>query len=475
MLLYNSLTRKKELLKTKRAGRNINIFVCGPTVYDYLHIGNARTYLFFDSFVKYLRARGNKIFYLQNITDIDDKIIIRAREKNRRPKYIAEKYKRIYLKNMKDLSIDSVDKYALATKYIPQIIAQIKRLINKSHVYEIKNDGYYFDVTTFKEYGKLARRTISDAEDGLSRIDDSVKKRNKADFCVWKFSKPNEPTWKTELGSGRPGWHIEDTAISEHYFGPQYDLHGAGIDLKFPHHEAEIAQQESASGKKPFVKIWMHVGALTVNGKKMSKSLKNFISIEDFLKQNHQEILRWLILSYHYRSPLDYTERVLNQSSESFAKIQEVLDNLNFVIKRGKKSSGEDERDKFEEIRKQIYNALDDDFNTPRALALIFDLISDVNKRIWTLSKNEARRTKEFIKKHLLILGFNLMEPKMTKEVQRLAEKRELFRANKQFVQADILRNKINGLGYSLEDTPLGPLIKSIHGHKKHQTTPPRS
>ena len=300
--LYNSLSRKKEKLKRTR-GRVLNLFVCGPTVYDFSHIGHGRTYLVFDSFVKYLRSKSIKIFYLQNITDIDDRIIKRAKELKTSPRIIAARYQKIHLKNMKDLGIDSVNKYAPATQFISQIIAQIRKLIKKGYVYKIRDDGFYFDVTKFKDYGKLAHRTALSAEDGVSRIDDSIKKRHKADFCVWKFSKAGEPKWQTALGAGRPGWHIEDTAISEFYFGPQYDLHGGGIDLKFPHHEAEIAQQESASGKKPFVKIWMHVGSLTIGGRKMSKSLKNFISIDDFLKTNSPEILRWLVLNYHYRSP----------------------------------------------------------------------------------------------------------------------------------------------------------------------------
>ncbi|KKU84749.1 MAG: Cysteinyl-tRNA ligase, partial [Parcubacteria group bacterium GW2011_GWA2_47_8b] len=307
MLIHDTLSGKKEDLEKVADNKKLRLFVCGPTVYDYIHIGNARTYIVFDNLVRYLRALGVKVFYLQNITDIDNKIIRRAAEENTNAKSLAKKYEKYYHEDEKALGIKSVTKYARATAHIKQIVRQIQTLIAKGHAYKI-DDGYYFDISTFPEYGKLAKRTVNQAEDSVSRIDENVNKKNKGDFALWKFKKENEPSWKTPIGEGRPGWHIEDTAITERWFGPQYDIHGGAVDLKFPHHEAEIAQQEAASGKKPMVKVWMHSGFLVVGGEKMAKSSGNFVTVRDFLKQYPVEVLRYLVAAHHYRSPLDYSE-----------------------------------------------------------------------------------------------------------------------------------------------------------------------
>ena len=293
--LYNTLTRKKEVFKPIK-GKEVKIFVCGPTVYDFSHIGHAKTYTQFDLIVKYLRYLGYKVFYLQNLTDIDDKIIKRANEEKNDPLKLAKKFEEEYKKDMLSLGVDSVDKYARATDYIPEIISQVKRLINKGIAYKI-SDGYYFDLTKFSEYGKLAKRTALEAEDSVSRIDENKEKKNKGDFCLWKFYKPGEPFWESELGKGRPGWHIEDTAITEKEFGPQYDVHGGAVDLIFPHHEAEIAQMESISGKKPLVKYWLHTAFLNIDTKKMSKSKGNFITIRKALKKYSGEIFLLLLKS----------------------------------------------------------------------------------------------------------------------------------------------------------------------------------
>ncbi len=459
MEIFNTLSNKKEKLVKLKTGF-LKLFVCGPTVNDYVHIGHARTFTVFDAFVKYLRAIKIKIFYLQNITDIDDKIIARARQERTSPQAIAAKYQKIYFNNMKALGIDSVNRYAPTTKYISQVVQQVKKLIKKRHVYEIPNDGYYFNIMTFPNYGKLSHRTIIQAEDSVSRIDESVNKKNKGDFCVWKFSKPGEPSWKTELGVGRPGWHIEDTAITEHFFGPQYDIHGGGIDLKFPHHEAEIAQQESASGKKPFVRIWMHVGSLTVNGKKMSNSLKNFILISDFLKKYPPEILRLLILSYHYRSPIDYTDELVSQIKKSFQNIEEFLGKLKLASSlKNKKTKSFEIKSIIDVMDKNFSKALNDDFNTPKAIAIIFNLISSWQNQIWHFNENQAKEITNFIKKKLSILGIDLKPKKIPPKIKNLMKKRELLRKNKQFIQADLLRKKIERLGYRIEDTPVGPLI----------------
>lgn len=468
--LFDTLSGHKETLSSQK---RLNIFVCGPTVYDYLHIGNGRTYLVFDAFVKFLRSQKIKAFYLQNITDIDDKIIVRAKEKNIKPSTLATQFKKVYKSNMKALGVTAVDTYAPATKFIPQIVTQVETLIKKGHVYKIEDDGYYFDVKTFPDYGKLSRRTVEAAEDGVTRIDESVNKRNRADFCVWKFSKPGEPFWKTSLGSGRPGWHIEDTAISEHFFGPQYDIHGGGIDLKFPHHEAEIAQQESASGKKPFVKTWMHVGALTVNGKKMSKSLGNFITIEDFLSKHSGETLRLLSLQNHYRSPLNYTEESALSAEEAWSSILQFIEKLRFTEKSKTKAKQARFVEEIKNTESKFREALEDDFNTPEALAALFGLINKVQNSLYETSKGESKKIRLLFEKSLESMGFSLKSSlKIPSKIKSMTLKREECRRFKQFVQADSLRKEIDKLGYVIEDTPQGPFVwpKRISSNYLHKT-----
>lgn len=468
--LFNTLSGKKEIVKLSNG--KLRLFVCGPTVYDYAHIGHARTYLFFDFLAKYLRARGVKLFYLQNITDIDDKIITRARREKKHPFLLARFFTNAYLRDMKSLGIDAVDTYACAHKFIPQIVKQVKRLIKKGFAYKIEDDGYYFDISQFSDYGKLSKRTVEQAEDSVSRIDMSVKKKHKGDFALWKLAKrkPNtqksfvvsrgEPLWNTSLGWGRPGWHIEDTAISEHYFGPQYDVHGGGLDLKFPHHEAEIAQQESASGKKPFVKIWMHTGTILVEGKKMSKSSGNFITIRDFLKKYRPEILRWIVFSHHYRSPINYSSDLAEQAKSSIGKIAEFLEKLGVVEKAENESPDSLEiKTELEQAKKQMEKGLDDQLSTPFLMAQIFGIGLEYQEKIWDMKSSEAKILKNYIEDALDILGIAIKSPRIPKEIQTLAKKREKYRINKQFVKSDALRKKINDLGYTIEDTLRGSFI----------------
>lgn len=459
---FDTLSEVPQSLPLVSKKKPLHLFVCGPTVYDVLHIGNGRTYLIFDSFVRYLRSSGIPVFYLQNITDIDDKIIAKATKENTTAKEVAKKYQKIYLRNMKQLGITEVTTYAPATKFVPQIISQVERLIKKGFVYKTE-DGYYFDLATFPDYGKLARRTATQAEDGVSRIDDGVEKRNRGDFCVWKFSKPGEPTWKAKIGNGRPGWHIEDTAITEHFFGPQYDIHGGGVDIKFPHHEAEIAQQESASGKKPFVKIWMHVGALRIDGKKMSKSLGNFVSIDDFLKSFEPEVLRLIALSNHYRSPIHYTSETPKTYTQSWKNITSFIAKLEFVEKSAKKSQPEDMREAViekETLESQFHKALSNDFNTPQALAAIFECMNTIQPKVWQLSKKEATLYRKTIISLLGTLGFKITLKATPQKIKTLLAKRAKAKTHQQFMQSDELRKQINELGYNLEDTPLGQFVR---------------
>ncbi len=419
--------------------------------------------------VKYLRHQGYKVFYLQNITDIDDKIIKRAKEKKKSWRQIARFFEKEYHKDMKSLKVDGITKYARATDYIKEIQSQVRRLLKKGYGYSIK-DGIYYDIRRFKDYGKLSRRTALGAEDAVSRIDESKGKRNRGDFCLWKFKKPGEPSWPSFWDNGgRPGWHIEDTAITEKYFGPQYDIHGGARDLIFPHHEAEIAQMEAISGKKPLVRYWLHTGFLTIRGRKMSKSLGNFITLKDFFKKwparkcsQAAEILRFIVFSSHYRSPLDYSPNLAKEVEVNLRRLEEFLTQLREI----KKSSKESHKKLIENFERKFFNSLEDDFNTPKAKALIFDFIARMNKKIEEdkICRKEAERIYRFFKeinKIFGILDFRKIEQKrvLPKKIKELVEFREKLRTKKKWKEADELRRKIQKLGYKIKDTKEGPKV----------------
>jgi|AP95_1055475.scaffolds.fasta_scaffold00946_6 cysteinyl-tRNA synthetase len=459
--LYNTLSRKKEPLKT-RSTKKISLFVCGPTVYDLSHLGHGRTYISFDAFVRFLKSQGYKVDYLQNITDIDDKIIQRAKETRVTAKTLARRFEKEYLKDMKALGILSVSKYARATDHIPEIIVQIEKLLKKGYAYELEGDGIYYDILKFKDYGKLSRRTSLQAEDAVSRIDESIKKQNKGDFALWKISKKGEPKWKSPWGWGRPGWHIEDTAITEKRFGSQYDLHGGARDLIFPHHEAEIAQMEAISGKNPMAKYWMHSGFLTVEGMKMSKSLGNFITIQDFLNQHSVRILRLLVLKAHYRSPIDYSDKLLKQTKRELERIDEFIERLKLCKGKTKTSFP------IKKFRKDFISVLDDDFNTPKAIAVLFNVVVKGNtaRTKEVLSEKNAKEILFFLKEIDSIFGFiffgrpNILPPPNV--ILELAEKRENFRRRKDWQSADRMRKTLIDWGWEVDDTPKGPRLKKI-------------
>ena len=477
--LFNSLTRKKEIFRP-REGKKVKMFVCGPTCYDFSHIGHARTYIVFDMISKYLRERGYDVFYLQNITDVDDKIIDRAIEKKVFWRDLNRKFEKEYLKDMKALNINSVTKYARATEHIKEIISQVKKLLEKGFAYQIPElpkgakgedegnlhrlkDGIYYDISKFKDYGKLSKRTVLQAEDAVSRIDEAKEKRNKGDFCLWKFSKPGEPKWKSPFGWGRPGWHIEDTAITEKYFGAQYDIHGGAKDLIFPHHEAEIAQMEAISGKKPTVKYWLHTGFLTVKGQKMAKSRGNFVTIKDFLKTHPARILRFFVLKTHYRSPIDYSEKEIEQVKRQLERIDEFIDKIKNLkntkrVKEVNLFSTSAYASVFEE-------ALEDDFNTPKAIAIIFDLVNRGNSLIAQnkLTRAHARNILEFLKKIDKVFNFIFWEKpkeKIPGNILKLVKEREKYRQQKKWQKADEIRKRIKEIGYWIKDTKEGPKIK---------------
>ncbi|MDA1337672.1 MAG: cysteine--tRNA ligase [bacterium] len=462
--LYNTLSRKKEVVQPKPE-KKLNLFVCGITPYDYAHIGHARTYIVFDAFVRYLTTLGNRVFYLQNVTDIEDKIIKRAKEKNMSPRSLAKMFEKEYLKDMKALGITSVNQYARATEYIPEIISQIQRLEKKGYAYELAGDGVYYDILKFKEYGKLSRRTSQKAEDAISRIDDSVKKRNKGDFALWKISKEGEPKWKSPWGWGRPGWHIEDTAITEKYFGAQYDLHGGARDLIFPHHEAEIAQMEAISGKKPMARHWMHSGFLTVEGVKMSKSLGNFVTIKDFLKEHSVRVLRLLVLKAHYRSPIDYSPLLLVQTKRELERLDEFVDRLCEKSQTTNYKTQTKHKFKIQNSKLAFAKALADDFNTPKAIAVLFEVLTKGNTQMAkdALSLQDVKEILIFLKEVDGVFGFLSFKRKgnaIPTGVMKLAKEREEYRQSSQWEKADEMRKTLMEMGYEVEDTPEGPKLK---------------
>ncbi len=362
--LHNTLSGQVEEFTPMEAGK-VKMFVCGPTVYDYAHIGNAKTYTQFDIVARSLRYLGFDVTYLQNITDIDDKIIVRAAERGIDPAELALEYEEYYLKDMKSMGNVSVTTYARAHDYIEAIVSQVERLLEKGAAYKI-TDGYYFDITAFPDYGKLSGRSALKADDAVSRIDENPEKKNQGDFCLWKFKKESDPSWDVRIGEGRPGWHIEDTAITETEFGPQYDLHGGAVDLIFPHHEAEIAQMEAVSGQKPFVRYWIHTGFLQVDGEKMSKSKNNFYTIRDIAEKGFSPLaLRYLFLLSHYRTPVNFTWEALEAANNAFEKLKRFVGPLSAL---GEVS---------EEYKKQFAQKLENDLNTPQAVAVLWTLVKD--------------------------------------------------------------------------------------------------
>jgi cysteinyl-tRNA synthetase len=442
--VYNTLTRQIEPFQPIH-GNRVNLFVCGPTVYDFPHLGNGKTYTQFDFIVRYLRFRGYDVFYLQNITDVDDKIIDRARVRGVSWEALAREFEQVYRDDMAALHNTGVDQYARATDYIPAIVEQVKTLLEQGYAYRT-SDGIYFEIARFAEYGKLSGRRELRAEDSLSRIDESGAKRAWNDFCLWKAPKPGEPVWETEIGPGRPGWHIEDTAITESHFGPQYDVHGGAVDLIFPHHEAEIAQMEAASGQAPLVRYWLHTGFLNINAQKMSKSLGNMPTIRGTLERYDYRVLRFFFLSAHYRSPLDFSEGALEQAKSGLRRIDEFLFNVDPT------RDDEDETGAVAQVRAEVYRELDDDFNTPRALAAVFEFIRNRNTQ-----GQAGQATYQLFQELNRLFDFMQFDrDKGADEIAALIAEREQYRARKEFAQADAVRDRLQGLGIQVYDTKDG-------------------
>lgn len=445
--LYNTLTRRVEPLKPITPGV-VRMFVCGPTVYDLAHVGHGKTYTQFDFLARYLRARGFEVTYAQNITDIDDKIIRRAAESGRDPRDLAGEFEDAYRQDMDALGNTSVDVYARALDHIDEIVAQIQALIERGHAYQL-DDGWYFDLSTFPGYGKLSGRTEVAEEDSVARIDENDAKRNRGDFALWKARKPGEPFWDTPLGPGRPGWHIEDTAITEALFGPQYDLHGGAVDLIFPHHEAEIAQMEAASGKEPLARHWVHTGLLRVDGAKMSKSSGNFLTVRDALAMGDYRTLRYAFLSQHYRSSMELSATALEQARSARRRVENLARQIDRSVEETTAAV-----DAAEATWATIIERLDDDLDSPAALAALFEYVREQNRSDLPPGPSAERLLQRV---NDVFDTFDLVTRTVDdSEIEAALARRAELREARDFAGADQIRDALSGKGIVIEDTANG-------------------
>ncbi len=452
--VYNTLTRHLDDFEPIHPGR-VNMFVCGPTVYDVSHIGHGKTYVAYDIIARYLRRKGYSVFFVLNITDIDDRIINRAKESREDPLKLSERYAQAFYKDMKDLHVNSMNLYAKASDFIPEIINQIRGLIDKGIGYRIES-GVYYDISRFPEYGKLSRQNLEQLT--VHRVDPDPEKRSPGDFVMWKSQKPGEIAWDSPWGKGRPGWHIEDTAITITYFGPTYDLHGGGTELIFPHHEAEIAQAEGLTGQRPLAKYWAHTGLLSIKGQEMHKSLGNFVPIQEAIAKVGVEALRVLYASTHYRSPLDYTEDTLVQAASLARRFRRAYDQLQLAI--GNKSEGKAEfsavKRLVDDARTEFFVAMDDDFNTPRALAAYIRIVGITEEHGKSLSSESAAMLLEVMKELSSVLGLleteGVPRPEFLEVVNLLTTLRNELRAKREYVLSDRIREQMQKAGVMVED-----------------------
>lgn len=469
--IYNTLKARKEDFVPRDKGK-VAMYVCGPTVYYYIHIGNARCYINFDTIKRYLKYKGYDVFHVQNFTDVDDKVINQAKEEGITAEEVARKYTKAFLADMKRLKVDPPDVMPKATETISDMIEMIKALIDKKHAYVVDGD-VYFDVSTMSDYGKLSHRSIDELEAG-ARVEVDPRKKDPVDFALWKAAKPDEPKWPSPWGEGRPGWHIECSTMSLKYLGMSFDIHGGGQDLIFPHHENEIAQSESYLSKKPFVRYWLHNGFITVEGEKMAKSVGNIILVRDVLNRYDAEAFRMLVLGTHYRSPVDFAEAKLKEASKSYERLNNLVGNLDRVIEDHRKgkleelSSPEGER-RLRQIIDQGYSqfeqAMDDDFNTADALGALFKMTRDVNVFIGTkeaLSLDELDLLEE-VKGAILKLGdvlglefVSFSSLAEDSELWELINLRDKLRREKKWQEADEIRARLAGQNVILEDTKRG-------------------
>lgn len=462
MKVYNSLTRQKEKFVPNNPDE-VKVYVCGPTVYNFFHLGNARPFVVFDTLRRYLKYIGYNVNFVQNFTDVDDKIINRAKEEGISAPEVSEKYIKEYFDDAKALNIVPADTHPRVSENIQQIIEFVETLIEKGYAYEVDGDVYY-STRKFKDYGKLSKQNIEELEAG-ARIAVEEKKKDPLDFALWKARKEeSEIAWESPWGMGRPGWHIECSAMSRRYLGPTLDIHAGGQDLQFPHHENEIAQSEACNGV-PFAKYWMHNAYITIDKEKMSKSLGNFFTVREIREKYKGEVIRYFLLSGHYRSPIDFNDNLMEMSKASLARFENARKNLEFLIEKGEGQMTDDEKKVFESYdsyRAKFKEAMDDDLNTADAISAIFELVTAINQAVKDgASKEFAQKSLDTLLELTHVLGLLEAEEDadVDDEIKKLVDEREAARAAKDFAKADQIRDELKAKGITLKDTPQGVQI----------------
>ena len=465
MKIYNSLTRKKEEFIPLNPGK-VSMYVCGPTVYNYFHIGNGRTFIVFDTIRRYMEYRGYEVNFVQNFTDIDDKMINKANEENTTVKEIGDKYICEYYKDADGLNIKRATTNPRATEYISEIIDFVSGLIEKGYAYEVNGD-VYFRTKKFEGYGQLIGQNLDDLQAG-ARINVDERKEDPMDFAIWKAQKPGEPAWECPWGLGRPGWHIECSCMAKKLLGDTIDIHAGGMDLAFPHHENEIAQSEALTGEK-FANYWMHAAFLNVNNQKMSKSLNNFLTARDALKEYDADVIRFLMLSGHYRIQLNFSNDLLESAKASVERLYNAIGNLENLISEVKNEKMTDEEVRYLEsldaYRQRYIEKMDDDFNTADAISVLFDLIRDINSNVGINSSKElCEKALELIRELGLPLGILQKTTKgdLEDEIEALIAERQQARKDRNFALADKIRDELKAKGIELLDTPQGVRWKKV-------------
>ena len=462
MKIYNTLTRKKEEFVPIEEG-TAKIYVCGPTVYNYFHIGNARPFVVFDTLRKYLQYRGYKVKFVQNFTDVDDKIINRAREEHLTAKEVSEKYIEEYYKDAAALNVTKADVHPRVSEHIPEIIEFVQTLIDKGYAYEVNGD-VYFSTRKFNGYGKLSGQNIEDLESG-ARIAVGEIKEDPLDFALWKAQKEeDEIAWDCPWGKGRPGWHIECSAMSKKHLGDTIDIHAGGQDLQFPHHENEIAQSECCNGV-PFANYWMHNGYITINNEKMSKSKGNFFTVRDILKEYDGEVMRFFLLSGHYRNPINFSDSLMEQAKAGLGRMRNAKETLKHLIANGNGEMTDAEKEAlagYDKYRQEFISAMDDDLNTADAISAIFELITVINTAVRDGASREfAEKSLDTLMELASIVG--LLQQDADKavddDIQALVDERQEARKAKNFARADEIRDMLKARGITLKDTPKGVQI----------------
>ncbi|MBQ2862173.1 MAG: cysteine--tRNA ligase [Oscillospiraceae bacterium] len=459
MKVFNTMTRQKEELVPLTPGE-FKIYACGPTVYNYIHIGNARPICVFDVLRRYLEFLGNKVTFVQNFTDVDDKIIKRANEEGITSAEVAEKYIAEYKKDAAGLGVKEATIHPKATENMDKIIEIVEALVEKGFAYPLSDGSVYFRVRKFDEYGKLSHQDVSDLESG-ARIEADTEKEDPLDFCLWKAAKPGEPSWPSPWGNGRPGWHIECTAMIKNHLGETIDIHCGGQDLIFPHHENEIAQGECCTGHE-YARYWMHNGYINVDNVKMSKSLGNFFTVRDVADQYGYEPIKYMMIQAHYRMPLNYTLEVIKSAKASLERMYNCRDNLDFAIENApaEMQGGEEEFLAMLAEKKQAFiTAMDDDLNTADAVAVIFDLVREINTFITAPHAKETLEAAAKLFDDLTgVLGilYNRKKESLEEEVEQLIAARQAARKERNWAEADRIRDELKAMGIVLEDTPQG-------------------